>query len=950
MRNKWLVAGLTVGIALLCFGGPKLVASADEPKSAKDGAKKTEPLKTEYLVYNESAGAIRISRDEKWIVWTKTTTDKEKDGRVSNLILSSLADSTEIELTRGSDHNNGPSWSPNGERIAFLSDRKRPNGKPDLAGTQIWLINPHGGEPWPVTEFARAPHQVDWLDNDSLIFSAQEDESLFEQQAKKKKDDSEVVDDEAHEPPVRLYKYSIKDKKVTRLTTNTDWIQRWFVSEDGKYAAAIHGKSLRYQFDQKIPPVSVLHNLPDGTEKVIFTEGRVRPRGFIWAPDNSGFYAEAPYSTDSRFITASVELLYFYDVKSGNGVQVPLDWANGIGSDVAATNDGLVIALAAGAHYEMARYTREKAGEVWTWKRSALNGEHAKNIEGFEVSEDGKTIVYHSSTASKLSQIYRAQIDGDKITSPVQIAKLNQGLVSGRTFAKSEVIHWTGSNNEEVEGILYYPANYEAGKKYPIITAIHGGPAGADKDLWGESWAYPIQLFTDRGAFVLRLNYHGSNDYGLKWVESICCGKYYDLETPDINAGVDYLIAKGMGDPERVGTMGWSNGSILSTSLLINYPDRYKVASVGAGDVEWISDWANVDFGESFDAYYFGKSPMQDPELYIKKSPVFKMDRIKAPVLIFHGNADRNVPFAQSWTYFRTLQWHGKVPVKFVIFPGEPHGPRKLTHQLRKLDEEIAWVDNYFFKSEKPANEALKEGSLLEDAVSRENIERTGRLYGKEMVSMKIPIGAKPNASGQIPLKPSPAVIIPEVVDRHGLSIGRFEVTRAQFAAFDKTYKVPPGTENFPANGITLEQAKAYVEWLPKLGKDWPFRIPYEDEVKDLYESRDGENTLDLWAGYAPNLEDTKKLREVADTLPEPGGLLKEAGSFSGKGKEEEKRLYDLGGNVAEWVLTRDGKGKVIGGSADCPSNSASGCVPQPEYIGFRIVYGASRPAPTREK
>jgi len=155
--------------------------------------------------------------------------------------------------------------------------------------------------------------------------------------------------------------------------------------------------------------------------------------------------------------------------------------------------------------------------------------------------------------------------------------------VSSRNFAKSEVIHWTGSNNEEVEGILYYPAHYEAGKKYPIITAIHGGPAGADKDLWGESWAYPIQLFTDRGALVLRPNYHGSNDYGLKWVESICCGKYYDLETPDINAGVDYLIAKGMGDPDRVGTMGWSNGSILSTSLLINYPDRYKVASVGAG-------------------------------------------------------------------------------------------------------------------------------------------------------------------------------------------------------------------------------------------------------------------------------------------------------------------------------------------------------------------------------
>src|SRR5579859_2754466 len=829
MRNKWLAAGLILA-AVIFYGEAQRAAGADEPKSAADSAKKTEPWKTEDFVYSESAGAIRMSRDAKWAVWVKSTTDKEKDGRVSNLILSSLTDSTEIELTRGSDHNNAPSWSPDGERIAFLSDRKRPNAKPDMAGMQIWLINPHGGEPWPLTEFVRGPHQIDWLDNDTIIFSAQEDASLFEQEAKKKKDDSQVVDDEGHEPPVRLYKISIKDKKVTRLTTDTDRIQRWSVSKDGKYVAAIHGKSLRYQFDQKIPPISVLHNLSDGTEKTIFTEGRVRPYGFEWSPDNSGFYAWAPYSTDARFLTANILLLYFYDVNAGKSVQVPLDWENGIGSDLAATQDGFILGLAGGARYHMARYSREKSGDSWTWKRHDLEGEHARNLESFEVSEDGKTIIYSHSTASKLPQLFRAQLDGDKIVSPVQLAKLNQGLVNGRNFVKSEVIHWTGSNNEEVEGILYYPANYESGKKYPIITAIHGGPMGADKDLWGESWAYPIQLFTQRGAFVLRPNYHGSNDYGLKWAESICCGHYYDLETPDINAGVDYLIAKGMGDPDRVGTMGWSNGSILSTSLLITYPDRYKVASVGAGDIEWFSDWANVDFGESFDAYYFGKSPFQDPELYIKKSPVFKMDRIKAPVLIFHGNADRNVPFAQSWTYFRTLQWHGKVPVKFVIFPGEPHGPRKLTHQLRKLDEEIAWFDKYFFKTERPSNEALKEGSNLDQSLRRKNIAETQGMYGVKFTA-----------------KDGATALAPEVVKHGDLEIGRFEVTVWQYLglrhvtpekvdstktkyAIIEPRRLPALSRqefNFPVGGVSLEEAKAYASWLSRTtGETW--RLPYE--------------------------------------------------------------------------------------------------------------------------
>ena len=143
-----------------------------------------------------------------------------------------------------------------------------------------------------------------------------------------------------------------------------------------------------------------------------------------------------------------------------------------------------------------------------------------------------------------MPQLYRAQLDGNKLVSPVHLTHLNESLIKSRAIAKAEVVRWKGANNDEVEGILHYPAKYEAGKKYPLITAIHGGPSGADKDFWDNNWAYPLQLLTQRGAFVLQVNYHGSNNYGLKWVESICCGKYYDLETPDINAGVDFLIEK----------------------------------------------------------------------------------------------------------------------------------------------------------------------------------------------------------------------------------------------------------------------------------------------------------------------------------------------------------------------------------------------------------------------
>ena len=919
MIRKWLAAGILAGSML---GAAALFSSAPASKAEEGkGSAKKEPWTPADFIYSEAAGQYRISPDGKWLVWVKSVGDKDKDARVSNLVLTDLERNREIQLTRGSDNDSQPVWSPDGERIAFLSTRARPHAGPDAAKMQLWLINPHGGEPWPVTELVNPPRRIEWLDKDTIIYSAEEEPTLYAQEIKKKKDDSEVIEDAEHMAPVRLFKINVKERKITRLTNNTDWIESWGVSRDGKYAVASHARSLRYAFDQKTPPVIFLHNLANGQEKQILTEGRIRAEGFEWTLDSSGFYVATPFSTDPRFMTASISILYYYDVASGKAQQVNLDWPNGLSFGLQTVPGGFVAMLAAGSHNEPALYTKE--GD--SWKRERITGEHAKNLEGFSISDDGKSIVYGSSTASKLSQLYAARLDGTKIVSPEQVTKLNENLVNGRVFAKSEVIRWKGSNDEEVEGILYYPVNYEPGKKYPVITAIHGGPMGADHDLWGESWAYPIQLFTERGAFVLRPNYHGSNNYGLKWAESICCGKYYDLETPDINMGVDYLISKGLADPDRVATMGWSNGSILSTSLITTYPDRYKVASVGAGDVEWISDWANVDFGQAFDAYYFGKSPFEDPELYIRKSPFFKMDRVKAPVLIFHGTADRNVPPAQSWSYFRALQYFGK-PVKYVVFPGEPHGPRKLTHQMRKVEEEIAWFDRYFFKTAKPENEALKEGSPLEAALRAKSVAKNAGRYGS-----------------LFPAPKGKSILIPEVVKRGGLEIGRFEVTRAQFAEFDKTYKFDAGTENYPANGITFEQAKNYAAWLSKTTNE-TWRIPNESEVSSLYSKKDGENTLDYWAGYAPNPDDARRLERKVEELGGAAPLLKPVGSFPGQGKTEDELIYDLGGNVAEWVIAGDGTGKPLGGSADQAADPAAAHSPAAAYIGLRVVRGAKMP------
>ncbi|MGB0523014.1 MAG: prolyl oligopeptidase family serine peptidase [Flammeovirgaceae bacterium] len=804
----------------------------------------------EDIIHTEFLRSATFSKDNNHLIWSKRRGVKKKDRFVSDLYLTRLNLQKDGQLrtfrfTNADASEYSAFFSMDGEWLYFLSSRDK--------GNKLWKMSLFGGEPIKVHEFKNGISSPRLLNEHTIIFTSNEGETLYEQKLKKKKDNVVVVEDSVHWKITRLYTFNLKDKSINRVTNNNYPVSGYAFSKDGKWLVTNHTMSRHYGADAHPAPTQYLRNLQTGESKQILV-GLQTPYGFEFSADNNGFYFAATTSSDPEWSGAGIQELYYYDIESAEVTKVDLqsDW--GLSGSFYTNGNDVIASLANGPTNKLAFYSKKGL----KWKKSMIDfGEKNEHVRILSLSEDGKKVAYAHSTAGQLPKYYVADltISGNKllVENEKEIIKLNKKLDS-KAITKHEVFRWKGYNDEEVNGILYYPENYEAGKKYPLVLSIHGGPASSDRDAWAERWSTYPQILAQRGAFVLKPNYHGSANHGRAFVESIK-GHYYDLELEDITKGIEVLAQKGMVDKDKLGVMGWSNGAILTTMLTVRYPDMFKVACAGAGDVNWTSDFGTCGFGVQFDQSYFIGAPWDDKdgktynEAYITKSPLFELEKVKTPTLIFHGSEDRAVPRDQGWEYYRALQQNKKAPVRFLWFPGQPHGLQKITHQLRKMNEEIAWIDTYLFKTHQPKNEAFKETSPLAMLLKKEKAAQINGLYGTQQNGILIP-EVSATQDGEI-------------------AIGRFEVTNAQFSAFNTKHNYAQHEANFPAQ-VSFEQAQSYVKWLSeKTGAT--YRLPSEKEGMEWHKKAQklakSENTLNYWAGYAITIDEVEEFSSKLSDL-----------------------------------------------------------------------------------
>ena len=262
--------------------------------------------------------------------------------------------------------------------------------------------------------------------------------------------------------------------------------------------------------------------------------------------------------------------------------------------------------------------------------------------------------------------------------------------VKNFALGQQEEITWKSKDGTMVGGVLVKPVGYRAGQRYPLIVAIHGGPASADINSF--NGGYGSQVYAGAGYVVLRPNYRGSTNYGAKHRTDIV-GNYFQAGYEDIMSGVDHLIAQGIVDGDRMGALGWSAGGHWSNWIL-THTDRFKAISTGAGTSNWISMYAQSDVQRNRQFYLGDKLPYDDYDAYWNQSPLKYIKNAKTPTMIHVVKGDPRVPSPQSIELHMALKQLG-VPTELFMYPGNTHGIPDPRNQLVKSVSEMAWMDYY---------------------------------------------------------------------------------------------------------------------------------------------------------------------------------------------------------------------------------------------------------------
>jgi dipeptidyl aminopeptidase/acylaminoacyl peptidase len=319
-------------------------------------------------------------------------------------------------------------------------------------------------------------------------------------------------------------------------------------------------------------------------------------------------------------------------------------------------------------------------------RRLELGGVHPTWFFGIDATVGrGGAVAFTGSEPGRPTELYYLASPN---SSPRRLTDFNRAT-AGMSLGKVETIVWKGPDDFEENGILVYPPDFAAGKKYPLVLLIHGGPQAASTEAFS-AWA---QMIAARGYVVFQPNYRGSDNLGNAYMRAIV-NDWGKGPGRDVMAGLEAVKKKGFVDEGRIAVTGWSYGGYMTTWMIGNYPG-WKTAIAGAAVTDWLDEY-NLSDGNVQGRYQFGGSPWTGDlaRRYREQSPIAYARQIRTPTLIVATTGDARVPITQSYQLYHALK-DNKVPVRFVAYPVAGHFPADPVRQKDLMRRWLAWLDEH---------------------------------------------------------------------------------------------------------------------------------------------------------------------------------------------------------------------------------------------------------------
>jgi dipeptidyl aminopeptidase/acylaminoacyl peptidase len=632
-----------------------------------------------------------FSPDGEWVAYTVGTANLAADKSQTDLWRVRYDDARErVQLTRTPESDEWrPQWSPDGRSLAFLSDRGG-----DDATTQVWLMPASGGDARKLTDLPGGVDDYVWSPDGTRLALIAKDPERPAGVAEPKNPPPIVLDRYQFKEDGRgyldtrrahLYLFELATGRSDLLTPgpHDEMLPAW--SPDGrqiayvtKRAGADPDRNLNfdlYLIDARAGAAERQLTRFPGADLDPYWESRP-----AWSPD--GTRIAYLRSGEDRWVYYAPWQLAIVDVASGREtVPAPLDRCM---SRPRWSGDGRSVHVLV-EHSRVTHLTRiELTSGQPTPLTSGLRFDYDFDIVNLRGAKDARLVVLGGDDARPHGI---AAVEPDGRLRPLDTH--NDWLASERRLAPVEAIRFRSRDGAEIEGFLLKPLDYVAGRRYPTILRLHGGPVYQFSHEFMPDW----QAYAAAGFAVVAVNPRGSSGRGFDFSKAIYAD-WGNLDVADVLAAADHAVAIGIADPERLGVGGRSYGGIL-TNYVIASDTRFKAAVSGAGSSNMFAMYGHDQYTREYELEI--GTPWANREVYERISyPFLHADRIRTPTLFYCALADANVPCLGSEQMYQALRSLG-VPTRLVIYPGESHALSVPSYLRDRLERHLEWYSRFLF-------------------------------------------------------------------------------------------------------------------------------------------------------------------------------------------------------------------------------------------------------------